>query len=166
MKNVYFVGAPTQDRGIEEFAYISSSCKSAKFYWFTYKISDEIIRKYKTINFIRGLDDKTLRSYIKDNMDIFISCSHAEGFCLPIAEAMLLEKPVLSYALEEVQSVYSDLIEYVTCFDRNEFIKKLLPLINANNQSRIKKYAKAKMYIQDNYLPDIVSSKLLAYIIK
>jgi glycosyltransferase involved in cell wall biosynthesis len=165
MKNIYFVGAPTQDKGLEDFAYISDNCKNVKLYWFTYNITDQLINKYKNINFIVGLDDNNLRNYIKNKMDIFISCSYAEGFCLPIAEAMLLEKPVLSYALEEVQSVYSNMIEYVTCFDKKEFTQKLELLITQNNKTTNKKYTKAKKYIEDNYLPDIVSSRLLKYIL-
>lgn len=165
MKRIYFVGAPTKDKGLEDFAYISNQCKNAEFYWFTYHINDQLINKYKKINFVTGLDDKNLKDYIKNKMDIFISCSHAEGFCLPIAEAMLLNKPVLSYALEEIQSVYADMIEYVPSFDMKIFNRKLQFLIDQNTKINSKKYINAKKYIEENYLPNIVSSRLLKHIL-
>src|SRR5258708_3078415 len=91
----------------------------------TYSLFQYLLIKFKSIFFVKGLNDKKLKKMIMAKIDIFISCSHFEGFCLPVAEAMLLSKPVLCYALDEVKSEFGTNIEYVECFNIELFKVKL-----------------------------------------
>lgn len=159
MKKIYFVGIPTKAKGIEDFNFIAEQITDVEFHWFCIKVDNATKEIYKKINFVTGLDDKQMKLKIKEEMEIFISCSHYEGFCLPIAEAILLEKPVFSYRLPEIESVYSNNIEYVECFDLNEYtykVKKLILNSNCNNDKE-----KARNYIINNYSPEIVANRLL-----
>lgn len=159
MRKIYFVGAPTKAKGIEDFSFIAEQIIDAEFYWFCFNVNDGIKEKHKRINFIIGLSDEQMKLKIKEEMGAFISCSHYEGFCLPIAEAILLEKPVFSYKLPEIESVYSDNIEYIKCFDLNEYTNKLKEFISKNSYNKDKE--KARRYIIDNYSPEVVADRLL-----
>lgn len=162
MKNIYFLGKPTSAKGIEDFNYISKKIPEAKFHWFTFRAPKNLERKYKNITFIQGLEDAVLKKMIKNKMDIFISCSHFEGFCLPIAEAMLLKKPVISYDLEEVVNEFSDTILYVEQFDRMKFIEKLKEVLHSKES--IKNLDHAKEHVEKNFSPSVVTEKLLSFL--
>lgn len=159
MKNIYFVGQPTEDKGIEEFGIMADKIRDAKFYWFCFDVSDSVKEKYKNISFVVGLNDKEMRSKIKKEMDLFVSCSHFEGFGLPTAEAILLDKPVLSYALEEVRSCYGDDVEYIGCFDLERYISRINTLVCGGNYMKNKE--KAKEHVIANYSPETVARRLL-----
>lgn len=163
MKKIYFVGLPIEAKGIKDFNFIAEQITGAEFYWFCFKNDKFKQKKYKRINFIVGLDDESLKTMIKKEMDLMICCSHFEGFCLPIAEAILLEKSVISYKLPEIETVYADNIEYVKCFVLNEYVHKLQEFILNNSYSKDKE--KAKNFIINNYSPEIVSKKLLKILI-
>ncbi len=96
MKKIYFVGAPTEVKGIEQFNKIAGLFPSDSFYWICYEINSPKKENYKNLIFLTGLSDIEMRNKIK-SMDMLICLSRFEGFCLPIAEAMLLKKPVISY---------------------------------------------------------------------
>lgn len=159
MKKIYFVGTPTKGKGIEDFNLIAKQIIDAEFYWFCFEVNKSLKKKYHKIIFITDLVKEKLQYFIKKEMDLMVCCSHFEGFCLPIAEAMLLEKPVISYRLPEIESVYFDNIEYVECFDLNEYIDKLKEFILKNNYNKDKE--KARNFIINNYSPEIVSQRLL-----
>lgn len=159
MKNIYFVGAPTLAKGIEDFNYLAMSLPEFNFYWFTYKLKNSTKSNYKYIRFITGLEDHELKNRIIKDMDLFISCSYFEGFCLPIAEASLLGKPSISYKLEEVESEFGDTINYVKCFDKDEYKMAILKY-SKSYPSRIK-INTARNFITNNYSPEIVSNRLL-----
>jgi len=159
MKNIYFVGIPIEAKGINDFNYIAEHVINAKFFWFSYKVDIDLRKKYKRINFIIGLDDDNLKAMITKEMDLLICCSHFEGFCLPIAEAILLGKPVFSYKLKEIESVYLNSINYVDCFDLNSYVDKINKFTLKDDSSNANK--KHINYIINNYSPRIVSKRLL-----
>ncbi len=161
MKHVYFVGAPTTEKGIDDFNEIASFVNTAKFYWFCFRIDTKLVKKYKYINFREGLSDEKLKKNIIDEMDYFICCSHFEGFCLPIAEAILLKKPVISYDLDEIKSEFQDNIEYA--HDLEEFKIHIQNIIEKNNYS--KDLNKSKRFIEKNYSPEVVSKRLLKIVL-
>jgi glycosyltransferase involved in cell wall biosynthesis len=159
MKKIYFVGKPISTKGIEDFNYLADRILQAEFYFFCYKTENSIIKKYPKINFIIGLNDEEMKEKIKNEMDLMISCSRFEGFCLPIAEAMMLKKPVLSYKLDELKAVYLDNIEYIECFDIKKFEQRLDEIIKNDNYNR--DLDRARDFIIENYSPESVSKKLL-----
>lgn len=154
---------PTQAKGIEDFHKLATNTKEANFFWFCFKIDEETKEKYKEINFLVGLSNEELKTKIKEEMDLFINCSRYEGFSLPMAEAILLKKPVISYKLPEIERVYEDNIEYVECFNLEEYENKIKSFIFKNNYNKDKE--KAKKFILDNYSPEVVSQKLLKIIL-
>lgn len=154
---------PTQAKGIEDFYKLATNIKEANFFWFCFKIDKETKEKYKEINFIIGLSNEELKTKVREEMDLFINCSHFEGFSLPIAEAILLEKAVISYKLPEIEQVYEDNIEYVKRFDLEEYENKIKGFISKNDYNRDKE--KAKKFILNNYSPEVVSKKLLKIIL-
>ena len=160
MKNIYFVGAPTEAKGIEDFNYLANQLKSFNFYWFTFNMNTDFKQKYNRINFIVGKNDQAMKELIKQKMDLFISCSHYEGFCLPIAEAILLEKPVISYDLEEVVSEFGNHINYVSQFKKEGFASKIQLLSQEKNLKH--KLMQAHQFIESNYSPDQVCDKLVS----
>ena len=90
-------------------------------------------------------------------MDVFLSCSYFEGFCMPIAEAMLQEKPVIAYKLPELYSVYKKNIMYVKKGDTVKTVKLL-----KNFKKLYKLDVKAsKDYIVNNYSPEVILNNLL-----
>lgn len=162
MKKIYFIGVPTNTKGIKDFNFIAEHILGAEFYWFCFKIDQLEQKKYKKINFIAGLNDSNLKTTINKEMDLMICCSHFEGFCLPIAEAMLLKKPIISYRLPEIENTYHDNIEYVECFDLNRYVDKVKKFILNNDYNKDKK--KARDYIIHNYSPEIVARRILQII--
>lgn len=156
MKHIYFVGAPTTKKGIDDFHEIAATT-DAQFYWFCFRIHKDLVKNYRHIHFVEGLDDADLKKYIVEKMDYFICCSHFEGFCLPVAEAMLLKKPVVSYDLAEIKSEFQDTIEYV--HDLTEFKSRIKRLVNKNDYG--KDLNKAKQFIEKNYAPEVVAKRLL-----
>lgn len=157
--NFYFVGNPTTHKGIEDFNLIAKKIPKANFYWFCFKLNNEIKKSYPKINFLAGLKDLEMKNKIEKEMDVFICCSHFEGFCLPIAEAIWLGKPVISYSLRELIDVYKDNIEYVAPFETKRFIKKIQGIII--NGKNVKKIIKAKKFVIRNYSPEVVAQRLL-----
>lgn len=163
MKNIYFVGTPNKEKGIDEFHRLAVQLPEHKFFWFCFKFDESIKKIYPNIEFLVGFDSDIMKEKIKQEMDIFVCCSHFEGFSLPIAEAMLLRKPVLSYALEEIVDVYSDRIEYIQPFEFNVMSSRLGEILKDDTYQR--DLDKAYQYILDNYSPDRVSKKLLEIIL-
>jgi len=163
MKNIYFVGTPNKEKGIEEFHKLALEFKEHHFFWFCFKLGEGIEKMYPRIEFLVGFDNEAMKERIKQDMDAFVCCSHFEGFSLPIAEAMMLRKPVLAYALDEVVDVYDDCIEYVQPFDFDRMIVKLREIID--NNAYKKDLYKAEQYILDHYSPDKVTDKLLDIIL-
>lgn len=157
MKNFYFVGAPTIEKGIEDFNEIAKSLPQAKFTWYCFRVSPDFVKKYPHINFVKGLDDAQLKKDVTTRMDCFICCSHFEGFCLPVAEAMRMEKPVISYDLDEIRFEFQETIEYVHTV--SEFKKRLLSLTKKNYYTKDTK--QGKIFIEKNYSPEVVSNRLL-----
>jgi len=161
MKKIYFVGLPVKEKGIEDFSYLAGKIKEAKFYWFCLKLDNSIKNKYKKINFLVGLNDREMKKKISD-MDLMACCSRFEGFCLPIAEAILLKKPVISYRLKEVESTYLNNIEYIKCFSLNKYVRGIKKVIS--NKGLCKDAKKARMFVINNYSPEVVSQRLLKII--
>lgn len=159
MKKIYFVGIPSKAKGVEDFNFIAEHVPGAEFYWFCLEVDSFTKRKYHKINFVTGLNDQQMHLKIKKEMDLFVSCSHYEGFCLPIAEALLLKKPVISYALDEVRSSYSENIEYIDCFQLTRYIDRINEIILKNNYLKDKK--EVRKYVIKNYSPKVVVGKLL-----
>ncbi len=162
MKKIYFVGHPTTDKGIKDFNCLAEKIADTEFYWFCYKLDAHNRAEYKYIHFVVGLDDTQLKKVIQEEMDLMVCCSHFEGFCLPIAEAILQNKPVISYQLPEVCSAYADNIEYIDCFDLPKFIERLKNIILYNNYK--KDLDAAKIFVMNNYSPERVSDRLLSII--
>lgn len=154
---------PTRAKGIKDFYQLAARIRDAKFFWFCFKLDKETKERYKEINFLVGLSNEDMKKKIKEEMDLMINCSHFEGFSLPVAEAILLEKPVISYKLPEIQQVYENNIEYVKCFNLKEYASKIENIIFKNDYSKNKK--KAKNFILNNYSPQMVSQKLLKIIL-
>lgn len=162
-KNIYFVGAPTVAKGIEDFNFLAVNIPEAAFYWFSYHISKDVPLKFHNINFIQGLTDVQMKRKIQNSMDIFVCNSHFEGFCLPIAEAVLLRKPVVSYDLEEIRATYHNVIEYIPCFDLQQFAKRLQRLIVKNDYAVEKN--EAFQFVKAHYSPNMVVKKLLRVVL-
>jgi glycosyltransferase involved in cell wall biosynthesis len=158
MKNIYFVGAPTVAKGISEFSRIAEQIEGACLYWYCYSISSDFKRRYPKVKFVTGLSDVELKKRIYRFMDLFVSCSHFEGFCLPIAEAMMEMKPVISYRLEEIESEFGNNIEYVPCFDFQNMKTKIIATLKSTPNK--KKLFEAKKFVESTYSPQRVTNKL------
>jgi len=163
MKRIYFVGAPTEAKGILEFDTLAGFFPKTSFNWFCYKATAEITSTYRKINFIVGLNDLEIRDKIK-SMDLLISCSKFEGFCLPIAEALLLNKPVISFDLDEIKSVFKNNIEYVESHNLEQFRKKIGEYIS--NQTYDIDIKKAHEFIVEQFFPEKIKQRFLDVILK
>lgn len=157
MTKIYFVGAATLAKGIDDFNKLAGLVKDAEFYWFTYYVSKDVLTKYKNIKFIVGLSDQKLKKTISKDMDIFICCSGFEGFCLPLAEAMILKKPVITYPLSEIKQEFLNNVEYVNGVE--QFRKRLVSIIGKKDYK--KDLTKAKKFVEMNFSPEKVSGRLL-----
>lgn len=160
--NIYFVGAPTFAKGIIDFEFLASSFTHWHFSWFCQQLPPGIKESYPHINFILNLNDHDLKEAIMSRMDIFISCSHFEGFCLPAAEAILAGKPVITYALEEVKIEFGTHFEYVPCFDLDEFMKTLEHM--ASSPPNKYKISSAQNFITQMYSPANVAKRFFSII--
>ena len=159
MKSIYFVGTPNREKGIDEFHQLALKFQEHRFFWFCFKLDDTVKNLYPKIEFLIGFESDEMKERIKQEMDIFVCCSHFEGFSLPIAEAILLKKPVITYALEEIVDVYEDHIEYVKPFQYDTISDRLQKLIDYGIYQ--KDLDEARQYVLDNYSPDVVSQRLL-----
>jgi glycosyltransferase involved in cell wall biosynthesis len=159
MTNIYFIGTASNVKGLDDFHWLATQLPALSFHWFSYKLDQGIVESYRNIIFHKSLDDAELYKTVKREMDIFISCSRFEGFCLPIAEAILLEKPAISYDLEEIKCTFNDHVEYVPCYDVHIYKKILTDLIK--KKINRKKILLAKRYVEENFSPEIVSTRFL-----
>lgn len=155
-KKIYFVGTPSQVKGIDEFNSLAKLISEADFFWFCFKLPEGLQSVYPNINFIAGLSDQQLRDKIENEMDVFVCCSHFEGFSVPIAEAMLLKKPVIAYKLEELVDIYGDHITFMSS-DLEEAAKIILSVLKAKSSS----LDESREMILSRYSPKSVSDKLI-----
>lgn len=165
MKKAYFVGLPSVAKGIDDFAWLAKQFRdNISFYWLTHNVSTEMKRKFKEICFVENLDDKALSLYI-ERMDIFVSCSHHEGFSLPTAEAILLEKYVFSYKLPEIYASFGDSIGlYIPPFHLEIYQKMLEEYLVGKVRRNQDTLDAGKRMIISKYSPDAVKQKLLQVI--
>jgi hypothetical protein len=160
--HIFMVGLPTIEKGIDDYYYLASNMPEDKFYWFCNRIDKEVFEKYNDrIIFRIGLEREKMFSDIK-KMDIFCSCSYYESFCLPIGEAIIMDKPVIVYLAKEVKSVYDSFIQYVEYRDRNAMLEALREFKAGNYLGNRKK---AKHLIEENYTLEIISKKLLSVLL-
>jgi len=61
--------------------------------------------------------------------NLFISTSQREGFCVPIAEALLAKLPVVAYDLPVYESVFGDVIMTVPRYDVNSFAEVAIDVL-------------------------------------
>jgi glycosyltransferase involved in cell wall biosynthesis len=95
--------------------------------------------------------------YIK-NCDVYVQPSEHEGFCLAIAEAVILHKPILANnfdaAKEQIVDGYNG---YICSIHSDEFADKLLTLLSDTNISReISANAKKIKSVTDNNMETLV----------
>lgn len=157
--NIYFVGRADKEKGVEEFSKLADELNDHTFYWYSYVVSAAIKSACKSVHFIEGLAGKELTKDIVGSKDLFVSCSHFEGFCLPVAEAMLLNIPVVAYKLPEIYDSFADNILYVNEGDVAQMEATVMGIIDKGLDSAM--LVKAKKFVLDNYSPEVVSSKLL-----
>lgn len=163
--NAYFVGLPSIAKGINDFSWLATKFKGRiKFHWLTKNVSPETRKMYPTITFVTGLDDDQLISQIQ-LMDIFVNCSHFEGFSLPTAEALYLEKVTFSYKLPEIYAAFGDNIHsYVDPFDMVAYRENLEKYLDTNLNSLRMKLKRGKEMVLAQYSPDTICDRLLLYI--
>lgn len=155
---IYFVGSPENVKGIDDFYKLSKDV-SAEFYWFCWKVDTEVKEKYPNLKFITGLDTPSLKEKIKE-MDIFVSFSRFEGFCLPIAEALINLKPVIAYKLPELEDVYKNHVFFVELHAYDIILNKVKNCMENYSFYKINSEI-SKKFILDNYSPENVTKKLL-----
>ncbi len=162
--NYITISSISKPKGIYDFAKIAKNMKKThskdRFIWIgTGEIPNDI-ECNNDIQFLRFLSDKQKYNFLYGNTNtIFILCSHHEGFSLPISEACLFEIPVLAYKIPELFSVYKDNINYVQCFNINEFTSKLIEM-RENYSTFKKKSITAKQYIIKNFSSDVFIKKM------
>lgn len=158
LTKVYTVGIPCAAKGLDDFFELTTRIGNTQFYWFCYKIDDQLVQAYPSIEFITGKNDYEMHSIISEKMDVFVSCSHFEGFCLPVAEAIMNLKPAITYELEEIKSTYGPRIDYVKPFDLDDFERVLRLNINNIDARRL---SEAKLFIIKQFSAKSVTKRLL-----
>lgn len=163
--NAYFVGLPSEAKGIQDFAWLAKEFEGRiRFYWFTKYVSPELKSIYPHITFVVNLNDEQLVSHIQ-KMNIFVNCSHFEGFSLPTAEALFLEKCVLSYKLPEIHSSFGDYVtSYVKPFDLTVFKAVLIDYLDGTIGGDQIFLHHGKQMIIERYSPDVVLNRMLEVI--
>jgi len=132
---------------------------SDKFYW----IGTGDIPKGldgRNVCFTGFLNEKEKKRMLTKSNTIFLNCSHFEGFSVPIAEACLLKVPVLCYKLPELYATYGPHINYVNCYNSNEFFK-CLELLRKNFVIYKEKAVLARRFVIENYSAHKFTSKFM-----
>ena len=132
--NYLTISSISRAKGVYDFVKLAEEIKKKypddKFFWIgTGEIPNNLINN-KNIIFLGFVSEKVKNKFLMGKNTIFILCSRFEGFSVPISEACLSEIPVLSYMLPEIVSIYGKNINYVSCFNINEFITKLTMIRN------------------------------------
>jgi glycosyltransferase involved in cell wall biosynthesis len=165
LTNAYFVGLPSNAKGIHDFAWLAKEFEGRiKFHWITKCVSPELKSLFPYITFVVDLNDDQLVSYIQ-RMDIFLNCSHFEGFSLPTAEAIFLEKCAFSYKLPEIYSSFGDHVtSYIKPFDLTLYKTVLTDYLGGTIGREQYLLQRGKQMIIERYSPDVVLNKMLEVI--
>ena len=85
--------------------------------------------RYPYINFA-GFVDEAEKWRTLAEAEVFISTSEREGFGTTIAQALLMETPVITYDLPVHRSVFGETIIYVPCFGIQSFSETLVSVLS------------------------------------
>jgi len=152
--NFITLSSVSREKGLQDFASIAHEIRKSypedKCIWIgTGQVPEDLENKEEVI-FTGFLEERKKLDLLQQENTIFMLCSYYEGFSVPIAEACLQRVPVICYRIPEIESVYEQHIEYVTCFDRNEFGRKCRS-VRRNYRYYRKKADDARRYIIERY---------------
>ena len=155
----YMVGLPSQNKGIEDFYYLATNITNIDFFWFCGAVDPETVARYgDKINFQVGLARDEIFRKIAD-MQIHCNCSYYESFSLPIAEALILRKPVITYNIDEVHKAFKETIQYVPYRNKASFLKIVESFRDTGGYSGNPKMGYE--LVQSEYSPAVVAKKLM-----
>ena len=123
--------------------------------------SGTLLEKYKEnkyVNFIGFVSEKQKQILLK-NCDIFALTSEMEGFCIPVAEALIYQKPVVVYDLPVFRDEYGLFLNYVPPFDTRYFVKVIKRTYNELNATLMLRERIANI-VQDRYSPERIKKNL------
>ncbi len=98
--------------------------------------------------------DRLLRS-----CDALISTSEFEGFGLTIGEAFLKGKPVVTYQIPSMMSVYGSAVVYAKLGSTDDFVDKLYKVLTDSEYSR-KKASEGRNKVISEYSTEVVATKV------
>ncbi len=110
------------------------------------KVIDSIEKNKDEIVFIKGISDSEL-VYFYNSAKLFVFPSFAEGFGLPVLEAMACGTPVITSSTSALTEVCGDAVEYINPHDVDDIAQKILNLIE-DDKKRIQLSEKGIQRVQ------------------
>ena len=125
---------------------------------------------------VRYFSGEFSREFIRNLMnvcDIYVACSRSEGFGLPLVEAQMCGKPVVTMKGTSTSEVVEDEVGGLLCKSvitkegpraNVEDLSRVLERIMTNEDLRVTMGAKARQWAENKFAPDKIASELLTYI--
>ncbi|WXG42735.1 MAG: glycosyltransferase family 4 protein [Promethearchaeati archaeon SRVP18_Atabeyarchaeia-1] len=115
-------------------------------------------RQIEGSHFLGSVSDKRKEQLLK-GCDVLISTSEFEGFGLTIGEAFLKGKPVVTYRIPSIVSVYGDAVVYAKVGDINDFSDKLYKVLT-DDAYRKRKASQGREKVLREYSTETVAGKI------
>lgn len=116
---------------------------------------DEISQKTKAVEY-KGYISEQEKDALLAKCSCFVFPSRAEGFGIPIVEAMYYKKPIIVSDLSIFREIVGDV---VYTFDLNDWEKALPKLMKENHGLKIAEYEA----VCERYKPETLANRLLEY---
>jgi glycosyltransferase involved in cell wall biosynthesis len=118
----------------------------------------ELGKSVEGVHILGSVTDKK-KDRLINSCDVLISTSEFEGFGLTIGEAFLKGKPVVTYRIPSIVSVYGDAVVYAKLGDINDLSNKVQKVLT-DEKYRRKKSTQGREKVLREYSTETVASRI------